>query len=141
MAARAKRREEVEQAYALQAKAASWGALKYGTFGAALATFAHHTWPTFRHMLTLACCSSVSPQSCASASSRTQRAPSSRTSGSSASQESRLRREARIDLARRGVVGTETEITKWKEDHAARAQAEREQQQQQASLPSQSTPS
>lgn len=29
--------------------------------------------------------------------------------------ESALRREARIDLARRGLVGTESEIAKWKE--------------------------
>ena len=30
--------------------------------------------------------------------------------------ESRLRKEARIDLARRGIVGTESEIAKWKEE-------------------------
>lgn len=30
--------------------------------------------------------------------------------------ESRLRKEARVDLARRGIVGTETEIAKWKEE-------------------------
>jgi hypothetical protein len=28
--------------------------------------------------------------------------------------ETALRKEARIDLARRGIVGTETEIAKWK---------------------------
>jgi hypothetical protein len=28
--------------------------------------------------------------------------------------ESALRKEARIDLARRGLIGTETEIAKWK---------------------------
>ena len=32
--------------------------------------------------------------------------------------ESALRREARIDLAKRGLVGTETEIAKWKEERA-----------------------
>ena len=33
--------------------------------------------------------------------------------------ETALRREARIDLARRGLVGTETEISKWKEEREA----------------------
>lgn len=32
--------------------------------------------------------------------------------------ETALRREARIDLAKRGLVGTETEIAKWKDERA-----------------------
>ena len=45
--------------------------------------------------------------------------------------ENSIRREARIDLARRGLVATETEIAKWKEERtrareAAAAQAERD---------------
>ena len=43
-------------------------------------------------------------------------------------QESRLRREARLDLARRGIVGTETEIAKWQEERAARLLQEQQQQ-------------
>ncbi len=39
--------------------------------------------------------------------------------------ESAIRREARLDLARRGIVGTETEIAKWKEAREARLAAER----------------
>jgi len=31
-------------------------------------------------------------------------------------EENILRREARLDLARRGLVGTETEIARWKSD-------------------------
>ena len=34
--------------------------------------------------------------------------------------ETALRREARIDLAKRGLVGTETEIARWKEEREAR---------------------
>jgi hypothetical protein len=45
--------------------------------------------------------------------------------------ETALRREARIDLARRGLVGTETEIANWK--------AERLRAQQNAALPSDSS--
>ena len=43
-------------------------------------------------------------------------------------QESRLRREARLDLARRGIVGTETEIAKWQDERAARLLQEQQQQ-------------
>ena len=38
--------------------------------------------------------------------------------------ETAIRREARLDLARRGLVGTETEIAKWKEERAKREQSE-----------------
>jgi hypothetical protein len=31
--------------------------------------------------------------------------------------ENELRREARIDLARRGLVATESQIMKWRDDH------------------------
>ena len=37
--------------------------------------------------------------------------------------ENTLRREARLDLARRGLVATETEIAKWKEERARAAAA------------------
>lgn len=32
-------------------------------------------------------------------------------------EENLIRREARIDLARQGLVGTETEIAKWRASH------------------------
>lgn len=38
--------------------------------------------------------------------------------------ESAIRRDARIDLARRGIVGTETEIAKWRDEREARLAAE-----------------
>ena len=38
--------------------------------------------------------------------------------------ESRIRREARIDLAKRGLVGTETEIAKWIEERSTRVAAD-----------------
>lgn len=38
--------------------------------------------------------------------------------------ESALRKEARIDLARRGIVGTETEIARWKSERLQSAQAQ-----------------
>lgn len=39
--------------------------------------------------------------------------------------ETAIRREARLDLARKGIVGTESEIAKWKEEREARQAAER----------------
>ena len=48
--------------------------------------------------------------------------------------ENSIRREARIDLARRGLVATETEIAKWK---AERARAEAAAAQQAAAHPTQ----
>lgn len=47
--------------------------------------------------------------------------------------ETALRREARIDLAKRGLVGTETEIAKWKDERAKALE------QQQNELPTKST--
>ena len=32
-------------------------------------------------------------------------------------EENIIRREARLDLARRGLIGTETEIAKWRASH------------------------
>ena len=39
--------------------------------------------------------------------------------------ETALRREARIELAKRGLVGTETEIAKWKEERERAREQER----------------
>lgn len=41
--------------------------------------------------------------------------------------ENSIRREARIDLARRGLVATETEIAKWKAERARAEEAAAEQ--------------
>ncbi|EJD01029.1 uncharacterized protein FOMMEDRAFT_110524 [Fomitiporia mediterranea MF3/22] len=122
-AQRAKRREEVDHAYNEVAKAASWGAVKYGTVGAALATIGHFTWPAFRRQtlafkgfLTMGfVCTGliIHGESRLLAHERQVRHT-----------ETKLRREARLDLARRGLVGTETEIAKWKEERAKRISEE-----------------
>lgn len=45
---RARRREEVDQAYELQARAAMIGAARYTAIGLGLATIGHYSWPLFR---------------------------------------------------------------------------------------------
>lgn len=45
---RARRRQEADQAYELQAKAAVIGAARFTGIGTGLVTFGHYTWPLFR---------------------------------------------------------------------------------------------
>ncbi|OCB84476.1 hypothetical protein A7U60_g8462 [Sanghuangporus baumii] len=122
-AQRAKRREEIDHAYGEVARAATWGAVKYGLFGASLATLAHFTWPTFRvtkaHV----------PAPAVVCTGLVFYAEDKLQTHEAATRikEGRLRREARIDLARRGLVGTETEIAKWKEEREARLREEQAQ--------------
>lgn len=49
--------------------------------------------------------------------------------------EGKLRREARIDLTKRGIIGTESEIAKWKEERAAKLRAQEQAQAQTAEHP------
>ncbi|KLO12854.1 hypothetical protein SCHPADRAFT_398981 [Schizopora paradoxa] len=118
-AQRAKRREELDRAYALQAKAAAW----YTVLGISLATIGHSFYPPFRRQ-TLAFKGFlvsaftmfglvVGADTALLSHERNQRIS-----------ETALRREARLDLARRGIVGTESEIAKWKEEREARLASE-----------------
>jgi len=114
---RAKRRQEIDRAYELQFKAASWGAAKYTAIGISLATLGHFTWPVFRRQ-TLAFKGFL--VSAFTMFGLVLGADNALLSHEAAQRiaETKLRREARMDLARRGLVGTETEIAKWKEERA-----------------------
>jgi len=114
---RARRRRETDQAYELQAKAAWKGAAKYTAIGTSLAILSHATWPSFRRQ-TLALKGFlvsaftifglvVGADKALLAHEMDQRL-----------KETSIRREARIALARRGLVGTETQIAKWKDERA-----------------------
>ncbi|KAI5120501.1 hypothetical protein M0805_000086 [Coniferiporia weirii] len=123
--ARAKRRAEADEAYAIQARAGAWGALKYGLFGAGVMTLSHYTWPAFRKQ-TLAIKGFLTMGFvCFGLVTHADSALLAHEHGQRVT-ETRVRKEARIDLAKRGLVATETEIAKWKEERAARLQAERE---------------
>ncbi|KAI0269218.1 hypothetical protein BC834DRAFT_618094 [Gloeopeniophorella convolvens] len=126
---RARRREMVDEAYNLQVKAGLVGGAQYGAFALGAALLAHRTWPGFRRQ-TLALkgflVSIVAIHGlvyCAD-SALISHEHHQRLS------EAGLRREARIDLARRGLVATESEITKWKDERARALRAETQSQSQ-----------
>ncbi|KAI0650008.1 hypothetical protein C8Q79DRAFT_941899 [Trametes meyenii] len=113
-----RRKEELDKAYEIQAAAAVRGAAQYGAVGLGLAAIGHHYWPNFRRqtlpfkafLVTIVSVFGL----CIHAENALQSHELERRLA-----ENKVRREARIDLARRGMVATETEIEKWK---AARAQ-------------------
>ncbi|CAL1702224.1 unnamed protein product [Somion occarium] len=116
---RARRREEADKAYDVQVKAGTEGALRYTAIGMGLAILGHYTWPVFRRqtlafkgflvtgfaIFGLVVHAENALQSLEAEQRRT---------------ESIIRREARIDLTRRGLVPTETEIGKWKAERQSR---------------------
>ncbi|EPQ59588.1 hypothetical protein GLOTRDRAFT_71157 [Gloeophyllum trabeum ATCC 11539] len=113
MTDRTRRREDVDRAYRLQAQAATLGALRYTCLGLGVITLAHYSWPVFRKQTlpfkaflvsTFTIYGLVVCADTALLSHEQDRRM----------QETALRREARLDLARRGLVPTETEIAKWK---------------------------
>ncbi|KAF9535085.1 hypothetical protein CPB83DRAFT_843446 [Crepidotus variabilis] len=110
---RAQLREDVEEAYKIQSEAATNGALRGTSIGIGLAIIAHHLWPVFRRQ-TLAFKGFVvsgftitglvfSAETALMAHENIRRR-----------EENQLRREARLELARKGLIGTETEIANWK---------------------------
>ncbi|TFY69935.1 hypothetical protein EVJ58_g150 [Rhodofomes roseus] len=131
---RATRKQDVEQAYELQTKAGLEGAARATMLGTGLAVLGHYTWPTFRRRWTTHRVSRrqtlpfkgflvtiftvfglvIGAENALLAHEAERR-----------STEGAIRKEARIDLARRGLVATETEIAKWKAERFAAQQASR----------------
>jgi len=112
---RSRRRELVEEAYKLQAKAGLMGAAQYGAFGLGSAVLAQRTWPAFQRQ-TLAFKGFL--VSIITIYGLIYRADTALLSHENQQRltENDLRREARIDLARRGLVATESQIMKWKDE-------------------------
>ncbi|KAH9938389.1 uncharacterized protein B0H18DRAFT_12958 [Fomitopsis serialis] len=120
---RATRKEDVERAYELQAKAGLQGAARATLLGTGLAVLGHYTWPTFRRqtlpfkgfLVTIFTVFGlvVGAENALLAHEAERRQT-----------EGKIRKEARIDLARRGLVATETEIAKWKAQRFAAQQAD-----------------
>ncbi|KIY49551.1 hypothetical protein FISHEDRAFT_58419 [Fistulina hepatica ATCC 64428] len=101
------RREELEEAYQIQ------GAAKGFAAGMGLVYLAHGTWPAFKRqtlpfkgfLVTIATCTGLilGAEKALLAHEAKRR-----------HEEAVVRRQARVELARRGLVGTETEIAQWK---------------------------
>ncbi|KAI0751346.1 hypothetical protein C8Q80DRAFT_1098236 [Daedaleopsis nitida] len=111
------RRQDVEEAYRIQVRAGVRGFAQYGTVAAGLAAIGHHSWPAFRRqtlplkawIVTIVGVLGM----CLHAEEALQKYELEQRL-----RENSIRREARIDLARRGLVATETEIAKWKAERA-----------------------
>ncbi|KAM6495739.1 hypothetical protein JOM56_008445 [Amanita muscaria] len=113
MEARSRQRQDIEQAYQIQARAAVEGAARGAAIGLGLAILGHYLWPVFRRQtlafkafLTSGCTIAgltFGAENALLAHEAVKR-----------KEENLIRREARIDLARQGLVGTETEIAKWR---------------------------
>ncbi|KAF9483989.1 hypothetical protein BDN70DRAFT_873128 [Pholiota conissans] len=106
-------KRDVDEAYEIQAKAGITGAARSTAVGIGLAVIVHHLSPAFRRQ-TLAFKGFIvsgftifglvhgAEKALFEHENRKRR------------EENILRREARLDLARRGLIGTETEIANWK---------------------------
>ncbi|EMD40575.1 hypothetical protein CERSUDRAFT_111170 [Gelatoporia subvermispora B] len=116
---RASRREDVERAYGIQVRAAVYGAARWGAVGFGLAVLGHYSWPAFRRQTvafkgflvsTITIFGLVITAENALLAYEAQRRQ----------EETILRRQARIDLARQGLVATEPAIAQWKAERARR---------------------
>ncbi|KAJ6629174.1 hypothetical protein B0H10DRAFT_1776941 [Mycena sp. CBHHK59/15] len=111
--ARFRMRDDVEQAYTIQTRSAIEGALQGFASGVGLTIITHYTWPFFRRQTLqfkgfLVCTCTVFGL-VISAERALQEYEAARRW-----EENTIRKEARLDLARRGIIPTETEITKWR---------------------------
>ncbi|RDB23156.1 hypothetical protein Hypma_009546 [Hypsizygus marmoreus] len=123
MSTRLRHREDVDIAHEIQKKAAIWGALRTTAIGLGLVAIGHYSWPVFKRQ-TLAFKGFLvsgftifglvfGAENALMAHEVRQRY-----------EENLLRREARFDLARQGIIATETEIAKWKANRLKSLEAE-----------------
>ncbi|OBZ76194.1 hypothetical protein A0H81_03587 [Grifola frondosa] len=105
-----------DRAYDLQSAAAARGALRGTAAGFGLTVLAHYTWPFFRRQTLPFKAFVVSAFTVYGLVIGADRALLSHEVEQRQAEHA-IRREARIDLARRGLVATETEIEKWRAAH------------------------
>ncbi|KAJ7179813.1 hypothetical protein C8R43DRAFT_970532 [Mycena crocata] len=109
-------REDVEQAYTVQTRSAIEGALHGGAIGVGLTIITHYSWPFFRRQTLqfkgfLVCTCTVFGLVLGAEKALQEYKAVRRW------EENSIRKEARLDLARRGIIPTETAIKKWKADN------------------------
>ncbi|KAG7097155.1 hypothetical protein E1B28_004533 [Marasmius oreades] len=113
MSTRSRREEDANQAYDIQVKAGVQGAARASAVGIGLTIILHYTWPTFRRLRTPFKAFVVSGFAMAGLTFGAERALLAHES-KRREEENALRRQARLELAQRGIIPTETEITKWR---------------------------
>ncbi|KAG1753849.1 uncharacterized protein EDB91DRAFT_420411 [Suillus paluster] len=119
MSDRSQLQQKVDEAYSVQVKAATKGAARAGAFGVGVVTFAHYAWPLFRRQTLPFKAFLVSGFTMAGLVIGADNALLTHEAERRQSEHD-IRREARIDLARRGLIGTETEIAKWRAERTRR---------------------
>ncbi|TFK43341.1 hypothetical protein BDQ12DRAFT_175003 [Crucibulum laeve] len=129
MSTRIRHREDVDKAHEVQKKAAIEGALRGAGIGLGLTIITHYAWPLFRRQ-TLSFKAFLISGFTISGLVFSAEGALLEHEAIRRREENIIRREARLDLARRGLVGTETEITKWR---TAKEQQERERQSEESS--------
>lgn len=117
--------EEADRAYAIQVAAGTKSAAVYGVLGFGAVTIAHYTWPFFRHQTLafksfLVSTSMVFGLAIGADSALLSHEAERRRS------ENAVRRQAVLELSRRGMVPTETAIAKWRADKAQHSSANRD---------------
>lgn len=119
---RARRKQDAERAYDVQVKAGTEGAVRYTAVGVGLAILGHYTWPFFRRQTLAFKGFLVTGFAIFGLVIHAENALQTLEAEQRHS-ESILRNRARLDLSRRGLVPTETEIAKWKAEHFAKLNA------------------
>ncbi|KAJ6599250.1 hypothetical protein DFH09DRAFT_29876 [Mycena vulgaris] len=111
-------REDVDQAYSAQTRSAVEGALRGSAVGVGLTIITHYSWPLFRRQSFqfkgfLVCTCTVFGLVIGAETALQEYEAVRRW------EENTIRKEARLDLARRGIIPTETAIRKWRVNNAS----------------------
>jgi len=119
MSERSEKRRRVDAAHDLQIQAAITGGIKYTVLGVCLVGLGHFAWPVFRRQTPAFKTFLISAFTMFGVVVDADRALF-RHELQERTRESKVRRQAIIDLNRRGLVATESEITKWKAERLNR---------------------
>ncbi|KAI5894049.1 uncharacterized protein SCHCODRAFT_02623571 [Schizophyllum commune H4-8] len=112
-----RRRDEVEEAYEVQARAGIRGGIQAFAMGVGATLIAHYQWPWFKRQTLqfkamIICATTVSGLTIAAEHALLEHENMRRR------EEAAMRRQARLELAKRGQVGTESEIASWRREMA-----------------------
>ncbi|TFL00565.1 hypothetical protein BDV98DRAFT_569218 [Pterulicium gracile] len=128
-ATRSRYEADVEAAYRIQAKAGILGMLRGTTIGLSLAVIAHYSWPVFRRQTLPFKAFLVSAFTMSGLVIEAESALM-KYQTIKRREENAARREAKIALAKQGLVGTESEIAAWRDNQEALARSQRSEQSQ-----------